>query len=70
MGQRADPNRMTGLAISSSSRSAFARPQDPAHSDRSLRSKALMQQAWSKSEIHDRLHVTSMECRHGLDIEA
>ena len=39
----------------------------PAPIDRS-RWTASMRHGWSKSDIHDRLHVTSLECRYGLDI--
>ena len=70
IGQRAEPTQIAGLAISSSFRSAFVCCPGPARSDRSLRSKASMRDGWSKSDIDDRLHVTSLECRYGLDIEA
>src|SRR5215831_6161628 len=71
------PNQGGGLHFTTrirsaeeSCHSAFACCPGPARSDRSVRSKALTRHGWSKSDIHDRLHVTSLEYRYGLDIEA
>jgi len=40
------------------------------HPDSALRYAQDVDTADQKSDIHDRLHVTSLECCYGLDIEA